>query len=67
MEAQVEEALEEEEFHEVEEYFEEEEFHEVEELLKVEKYRAEEDLLVSLPQLICYLNFSWMRPALSCY
>ena len=39
MEAQVEEALEEEEFHEVEEYFEEEEFHEVEELLKVEKYR----------------------------
>lgn len=41
VEAQVEEALEE-EFHEVEEYFEEEEFHEVEEFLKVEERRFEE-------------------------
>lgn len=38
----MEEALEEEEFHEVEEYFEEEEFHEVEEFIKVEKQRIEE-------------------------
>lgn len=44
VEAQVEEALEEEEFHEVEEYFEEEEFHEVEEFLKVEEYRAAEEM-----------------------
>lgn len=42
VEAQVEEAFEEEEFHEVEEYFEEEEFHEVEEFIKVEKQRFEE-------------------------
>lgn len=42
VEAQVEEAFEEEEFHEVEEYFEEEEFHEVEEFIKVKEYRIEE-------------------------
>lgn len=43
VEAQVEEALEE-EYHEVEEYFEEEEFHEVEQFLKAEEYRAEEEV-----------------------
>lgn len=43
MEAQVEEAFEEEQFHEVQEYFEEEEFHEVEEFIRVEERRFQEE------------------------
>lgn len=43
MEAKVEEAFEEEEFHEVQEYFEEEEFHEVEEFIRVEERRVQEE------------------------
>lgn len=43
MEAQVEEAFEEEQFHEVQEYFEEEEFHEVEEFIRVEERRLQEE------------------------
>lgn len=43
MEAKVEEAFEEEEFHEVQEYFEEEEFHEVEEFIRVEERRFQEE------------------------
>lgn len=52
----MEEALEEEEFHEVKEYFEEEEFHEVEEFFKVEERRFQEHKAEEVHRVIEFLE-----------